>query len=144
MISKLLKVSILGMVCLWFTSCEKEKVVQVGELPTVATAYIETHFPGEQILQVKRELDNLRKSYDVILSNGFKLEFSKTGDVKGVEGTSALPNSVIPSKILTYVQTNYAGQAIFDWELDDNRQEVKLQNGLELVFDKQGNFIQLD
>jgi hypothetical protein len=144
MISKLLKVSFLGMVCLFLTSCEKEKVVGEGELPTAATRYIGDHFPGQQILQVKKELDHLRKSFEVILSEGFKLEFNKAGEIQGVEGTKALPNSVVPAKILEYVNANFPDEQIFDWELDDNRQEVKLGNGLELVFDKQGNFLRLD
>jgi hypothetical protein len=144
MMSKLLKISFLGLICFWLTSCEKDKVVGPGELPTAATKYISDHFPDHSILQVKKELDNLRKSFEVILSDGYKLEFNKSGEIRGAEGSKALPNSVIPVKILEYVQANFEGQGIRDWELDDNQQDVTLMNGIEIVFDKNGNFLRLD
>ena len=39
---------------------------------------------------------------------------------------------------------NYPDNFITDWELDDKKQKVKLDNGLELEFNKEGNFLKLD
>ncbi len=127
-----------------FASCKKEKVVSQNDLPTIANTYITTHFPDQTIRQVIKDMDNLKTTYDVILDNGAKLEFNKSGEIRKIEGNSKLPDSVIPSQILSYVQDNYATEFIKKWELEDNKQEVELSNGLDLEFDKNGNFLRID
>lgn len=134
----------LGLLIFFFTACDKESVVAENQLPTEAVMYIQTHFPEHKIVQIVKDRDGLSVSFDVILDGGYKLEFERKGAIKGVEGTAKLPDSVIPTPVLEYVNANYADQHIIDWELDDNGQEVKLINGLELKFDKQGNFLRLD
>jgi hypothetical protein len=127
------------------SSCEKESVVPEGDLPTVAQQYISTHFPNVQVLQVVKDIDGLSKSYEVYL-DGFQLEFSRSGDITNVKSNrqQAIPNSTVPVKILEYVNAQYSGSAIWEWEKDDSLQEVKLSNGLELVFSKSGDFIRID
>ncbi len=125
-------------------ACDKESIVNADGLPSSAQTYITQHFPALDVLQVVKERDDLRVSYDVYLSEGYKLEFNKKGEIQGVEGNNKLPDSVVPAKILAYVNANYPDQFIIDWELDDRGQEVKLNNRLELVFDKNGNFLRLD
>lgn len=127
-----------------FASCEKEKVVSENDIPANSKNYITTHFPDQKITQAIKEIDDLRTTYIVYLDNSVKLEFNKSGEVRKIEGNSELPDSVIPSQILTYVETNYPSEYIKKWELDDNRQEVKLSNGLDLEFDKNGNFLRID
>lgn len=127
-----------------FTACDKESVVSADGLPKDAQLFISQHFPDNEILQVVKERDDLKTSYDVYLSEGFNLDFDKKGKIRGVEGTSALPDSVVPDKILAYVQANYSDYFIRDWELDDRGQEITLSNGLDLKFDKGGNFLRMD
>src|SRR5690606_25102956 len=113
-------------------------------LPKDAQLFIAQHFPDQEIIQVVKERDDLKTGYDVYLSDGFNLDFDKKGNIIGVEGTSKLPDSVVPTKILAYVQANYPDSFIRDWELDDRGQEVTLSNGMDLKFDKEGNFIRID
>lgn len=127
-----------------FASCEKEKVVSENDIPANSKNYITTHFPDQKITQAIKEIDDLRTTYIVYLDNSVKLEFNKSGEIRKIEGNSELPDSVIPSQILTYVESNYPSEYIKKWELDDNRQEVKLSNGLDLEFDKNGNFLRID
>ncbi len=127
-----------------FASCEKEKVVSENDIPATSKSYITTHFPDQKIAQAIKEVDDLRTTYIVYLDNAVKLEFNKSGEVRKIEGNSELPDSVIPSPILTYVQDNYPAEYIKKWELDDNRQEVELSNGLDLEFDRNGNFLRID
>ena len=136
--------AILATVFVVFAACDKESIVSADGLPKDAQLYITQHFPEHEILQVVKERDDLKTSFDVYLSEGYKLEFNKSGKVLGVEGNNRLPDSVIPSKILAYVNDNYPEHFIIDWELDDRGQEVKLSNRLELKFDKNGNFLRID
>lgn len=134
----------LGLLILFFTACDKERVIAEDGLPKDVSTYVQTHFPEHEIIQIVKDRDGLSVSYDVILRGGYKLEFDRKGRIKGVEGTAKLPDSVIPEPIVAYVTANYPEHYIIDWELDDKGQEVKLVNGLELKFDKNGNFLKLD
>lgn len=134
----------LGLLILFFAACDKESLIAEDGLPKDASTYIQTHFPTHEIVQIVKDRDGLSLSYDVILSGGYKLDFDRKGKIEGVEGSAKLPDSVIPAPVLAYVNANYADHYIIDWELDDGGQEVKLVNGLELKFDKKGNFLRLD
>ncbi|MEC3878097.1 PepSY-like domain-containing protein [Parapedobacter sp. 10938] len=127
-----------------FTACDKESVIAADGLPKDAQLFISQHFPDHDIIQVVKERDDLKTSYDVYLSDGFNLDFDKKGNIISVEGASKLPDSVVPEKILAYVQANYPDYFIRDWELDDRGQEVTLSNGMDLKFDKDGNFLRID
>ncbi|HWK98347.1 MAG TPA: PepSY-like domain-containing protein [Parapedobacter sp.] len=134
----------LAVVLMVFAACDKESVVSTDGLPKDAQLFISQHFPNHEILQVVKERDDLKTTYDVYLSDGFNLDFDKNGKIIGLEGTSKLPDSVVPEKILAYVQANYPDYFIRDWELDDRGQEVTLSNGMDLKFDKNGNFLRID
>lgn len=133
-----------AIVLMTFTACDKERVVSADGLPKDAQLFIAQHFPDHEILQVVKERDDLKTTYDVYLSEGFNLDFDKNGKILGVEGTNKLPDTVVPEKILAYVQANYPDYFIRDWELDDRGQEVTLSNGMDLKFDKNGNFLRID
>lgn len=128
------------------TSCEKETVVPETDLPKAAQEYLSTHFNGLNVIQVIKDQEGLRKSYDVYLAEGFELEFKKSGDVVSIKNNrnQPLPDSVVPAKILEYVNSNFSTDYVVSWELDDNFQEVELNTGMELKFSKGGDFIRID
>ena len=128
---------------LLLVACDKEKVVQSDDLPANASGFITTHFPGKQILQVVKELDNLKTYYHVYLNNGTKLDFTRQGNIKKIEGTEAIPDTVIPMLILNYVHTHYPTAFIRGWKLEDATQDIKLSADIELEFDKNGNFLRI-
>jgi len=72
------------------------------------------------------------------------LEFNSDKEIVDIEAKSKLPDSVIPDLILQYVIKNYPDNYIIKWELEYKRQEVKLNNGLELVFNMDGSFLWID
>ncbi|HRO48228.1 MAG TPA: PepSY-like domain-containing protein [Niabella sp.] len=135
---------LLALPVLLLASCTKEKVVGSNDLPATSTNYIITHFPDQTIVHAVKEFDDLQITYTVYLKNGVKIEFNQNGEVKEIEGNSALPDSVIPSAILAYVNANYASEFIKEWKLERTKQEIKLSNGITLEFDKNGNFLRID
>lgn len=126
------------------SACDKESVVPEGKLPDDAQRFISLHFPDQSISQVVKDRDGLSVGYDVILENGIQLEFNRKGACSSIEGNIALPDSVIPEKILDYVNQTYSDHYIISWELDDREQEVEMDNGTELKFDKDSNFLRID
>ena len=125
-------------------SCAKDEVIPVSQLPVEIKTYISTHFPSNTIVQVVKDLDGLTKTYDVMLSDQISLEFNRKNQIIDIDGKTALPNSVIPEKIRQYVTANYPTNVITDWELDDRNQQIQLDNGLDLEFTMNGDFIRID
>lgn len=131
------------------TACEQEKSVAPESLPQTAQNFISTHFPQETVLQVVRDRDGLKTSYDVVLSNGFALDFTRSGECIQVDGKiKAIPDAVInPEKIRTFLQTNFSQQTVVSWEKDEDdrdRYSIELSNGIELKFDQNGDFRRVD
>ncbi|RYY53466.1 MAG: hypothetical protein EOO09_17915 [Chitinophagaceae bacterium] len=125
-------------------SCDKEKVVNNDDLPAAATSFITTHYPAQAIRQVVKERDDLKTEYKVYLDNNTKLDFNKDGDIKEIEGTERIPDAILSSLIVTYVNDNYAPAFIRGWDPGSTNQEVKLSSGIELLFDNNGNFLRID
>lgn len=136
--------ALFSILTLALAACDKTRVVGEDDLPKEAHLYVTKHFPEHEVLQVVKERDDLKTTYEVRLSEGYQLEFSKKGEIRGIEGNNRLPDSVLPPAILDYVQTNYPDTFILDWELDDRGQEIKLANRLELKFDRNGQFLMID
>lgn len=126
------------------SSCEKEDTIKESDLPAEIKTYINTHFAGHTIMKAETEGSGDRKTYEVRLSGNVKLDFNSSKNIKDIESDVKLPDSVIPAKILLYVQTNYTGLFITDWELDREGQKVELNNGVDLVFSADGDFIRID
>jgi hypothetical protein len=138
--------SILAILLFVATACDDEKVVDETKLPVNAQDFIEAHFPDARISQVVRDRDDLETSYEVILDNQVKLEFDKKGDCYSIESrrTEKLPDTVIPLKVLEYVQDHYPDAFITDWEKDKTDQEIRLSNNKELIFNLAGTFLRID
>ena len=60
-----------------------------------------------------------------------------------VESQGAISDAISQS-ISTYVSINYGGHTIEKIKVESNHIEVELSNGVDLVFDSNGNFLRLD
>lgn len=127
-----------------FSSCDKEVISPVSELPQEITNYITTHFPSNSVVQFLEDTDGFIKTYDIVLSDGISLEFNRKKEIINIDGLSSLPSSVIPAKISEYVSGQYPGNSITDWELDGKNQQIELDNGLDLEFNMNGDFLRID
>lgn len=124
-------------------SCDKEQTVLEDDLPADAIGFVEAHYEGKKILHVVKELDNLKTYFHVYLDNGTKLDFNRQGEIKKIEGTEEIPDTVMPQLILDYVDNNYPADFIRGWEIGNASQNVKLSAGFELEFDNNGNFLRV-
>lgn len=115
------------------------------ELPKKSKKFLKKHFADQEVATVDIEKEDDQIKYEVNLANGTSLEFNGKGNVQEIESESKLPDSVIPRKIRKYVTANYPEQVIVKWEIESpNQQEVELDNGIDLEFDKRGNFLQIE
>lgn len=125
-------------------SCDRQTIITSSDLPSEISNYITTHFPENSIVQAVIDRDGLKKTYDIWLSDNFNLEFNRKKQIIEIDGFSQLPNSVIPEKILQFIELNYPNNFIISWELDDKHQQIQLDNGLDLEFNMKGDFLRID
>lgn len=136
----------LFIVSMAFISCDDDddQVIQKTDLPQVSQQFLDTHFPGIDTRLVEKDND----SYDVHLSNGFKVEFNHSGEWDDVDGgQQAIPQSILdllPQSISSYVNEHYSGQSIIEVNKEAYGFEIELTNGLDLRFSANGEFTGID
>lgn len=126
------------------TACaDKNKPIQLNELPAKAQTVLTTHFSGQKVAHTIKE--NGFDGYDVVLQNGTKLEFDRKGNLTEVDcKQGTVPARLIPQPIKSYVQANYSGQNIKKMEIDKGKHEIELSNGLDITFNKRFKVIDID
>ena len=126
-------------------SADNDKIINKNQLPAPAQQFINEHFSGIDLSYAKEERDILKKSYEVRLANGARLEFSDKGVWEEVDCQfGEVPAAIIPDAIKKYVSDNFAGEKIISIERNRYNYEVKLSNRLELKFDKDFNIYDID
>ena len=126
-------------------SADNDKIINKNQLPAKAQQFINEHFDGVDLSYAKEERDILKKSYEVRLANGVKLEFSDKGVWEEVDCQfSEVPAEIIPMEIKKYIDENFAGEKVISIERNRLNYEVKLSNRLELKFDKEFNIYDID
>ncbi|WP_270437730.1 PepSY-like domain-containing protein [Bacteroides bouchesdurhonensis] len=124
---------------------DDDKPIQISQMPQQTQLFIKKYFADNKIALAKMESDLFNKSYDVIFTNGNKVEFDKKGNWKEVDCKySSVPAAVIPEAIQKYVKDNYPDTKILKLERDKKEYEVKLTNRTELKFDINFNLIDID
>lgn len=87
------------------SSCDDEKKIDFGELPSEARSFIENYFPSADILSIVQEKEDGRKEYQVKLSDGTDMEFDEDGEWTNIECYfSPLPTGILPANVITKVE----------------------------------------
>lgn len=87
------------------SSCDDEKKIDFGDLPSEARSFIENYFLSADILSIVQEKEDGRKEYQVKLSNGTDMEFDEDGEWTNIECYfSPLPTGILPANVITKVE----------------------------------------
>lgn len=120
------------------------QLIGLDQTPAQIQDYVRQHFPQQQIIKLEKEVDLSGVEYEVKLDNRVKLEFDGQFGIKEIESKMALPESVIPEAVRTYVGANYPNSLIVEWKKKRNGQKIELSNDIELYFDSNGQFLRAD
>lgn len=116
-----------------------------AKLPAAAQALIKQHFAGKQLLLVKQDTEWTRRYYDVMFSDGTKLEFDSKGQWVELDCKPAgVPEALIPQQILSFVKKTYPSVIVTQIERDRRGYDVDLSNGLDLEFNRNFQLINID
>ena len=125
-----MKKLVMMLVCMFavhtMVMADNDKPIEVSQLPAKAQTFIKTYFKDHKVAMAKLESGMFYKSYDVVFTNGEKVEFDKSEAIRN------------------YVKTNYPDARILQIEYDDNEYEIKLSNRWEITFDSKMRVIDID
>ena len=120
---------------------DHDKVITYDQLPQTAQVMLKQYFANKVPLVITMDWDD----YTIRYESGEKIEFDKEGNWKDIESYSSnVPSALIPEQIKKSVKTSFPGTSII--KIDRNRRgyEVKLNNGLEIEFNREFQVIDID
>ena len=120
---------------------DHDQIITFNQLPAQAQTLLKEHFANKVPLIVTMDWDD----YTIVYDSGEKVEFDKQGNWKEFDcKTSQVPVALIPEQIKAHIRATFPGTTIID--LDRNRRgyEVKLNNGLEIEYNRQFQVIDID
>lgn len=125
---------------------DNDKPISESQLPAAARQFIKTHFPKHKIAMAKQETGLFNKDYDVIFTNGDKVDFDSKGNWKDVDcrRNSAVPAAIIPEMIKSYLKANYPDISVKGIEKEGANTDVKLSNGWEITFNSKYQVVDID
>lgn len=123
---------------------DNDRPVNVNQLPKAAQVFVKKHFAGKQVALAKEDKGFINSSYDVIFTDGSKVEFDGKGNWKEVK-CSKVPVAIVPAQIAAKARELYKDAVIVKIEKKDNGgYEVKLSNRQELEFNRQLQLTDID
>ncbi len=120
------------------------KPIDANRLPEASRSFLNTYFPGVQILYATQEDEFIYPDYDVVLANGVNLEFYNNGALEKIECKDGISADFIPVAIVEFVKVRYPDAYFVEYKVDRKHYEVKLSNRLELKFNKHFNLLEID
>jgi len=115
-------------------------------LPKAAQTVIANNFKSKvSVVKIDKDFGRVSE-YEVILSDGTEISFDRDGNWKNVEvgDNATIPSAFIPSLIAEYVKANMLGKKIVGIEKKRSGYDVELSNGVDIKFDKNGQFVRYD
>jgi hypothetical protein len=121
------------------------KPINVSQLPQKAQTFLSTYFSEAKVSLARREFDIVELNYDVIFTDGSKVEFDRKGNWTEVDCRhEAVPAALVPKQIASHVAAKHHNQKIVELKRERHEWEVKLSNGLDLTFDKKYRLTDVD
>lgn len=124
----------------------QDRAISANQLPKTAKNFLAVNFKGVAAGSVieDREIYGVDE-YKVRLANGIKVEFDSKGNWKEVDGEhQKVPYGFIPANIRNYVAKSFPNTQITKIERKSWSYKAELSNGIDLEFDKNGNFKRID
>lgn len=119
--------------------------IKPEQLPEKARNIIAKAFPEGKIKKANIEKRASLMQYEVKISGGVKLQFSKDGSLTECECTKGpVPDMLIPSKIRSFIAKEFPKNSVVRIEHDSKIYELDLDDGTELSFNSAYRLIDID
>lgn len=120
--------------------------ISYAQLPEKSQKIIEKCFPERSVKSTTVEKRASLVQYEVKLSGGYKVQFSKTGMLTEVECSKSnpVPAKVLPLRINAFMASNYSGNNVMKYEHDGKLYVLILDNLHELTFNSSGRLVDIE
>ena len=120
---------------------DHDRVIIFKQLPAPAQTFHKQHFDKKVPLVVTADWDD----YTIIYESGEKVEFNQQGEWKEIEcRTSQVPTELIPQQIKSHLKSTFPGTIVIQIDRSRLGYEVKLNNGLEIEYDRSFRVVDID
>ena len=96
------KILALALALIAFAAVSKadDRPVTADRLPAAAKTFIKSYYPDEKISFVTKDDDLIRPDFNVVLSNGVRIDFDNSGSLDKIEvGKTMMPSGIVPVQI---------------------------------------------
>ena len=137
--------AVVFMVMQSLTTLADDRIIPVEQLPVAAKSFIEKNFSNTDIAYATKDVDFVGATFEATLNDGTEIDFDNTGNWIKVDCEyNAVPAAIVPAVIAQHVKTNFSRAIITKIEKNRRGYEVELSNGLDLRFNKKGQFTGID
>ena len=142
------RVFIVLMTAFVFFSCESSnsRVLDFHQLPAKAQSFIKTHFADKEITLVFSDDEFIDRDYEVSFADGTKVDFNRSGEWTNIDmgKNQRVPASAMPAAINSFVTGRHPNNYVVDIDKDFLEYKVELNNGIEIYFERDGDFKRYD
>lgn len=126
-------------------NADNERPLRMEQLPKKIQDFVTLYFPNAKLALAKVEEEHFNCEYDLIFTDGNKIEFYCNGDWKEIKcKRNFVPLEVLPEKIVAFLSNNYPDVQVLQAERTKKHYKLKLSNRWKLKFDKNGCLIDAD
>lgn len=124
---------------------DDDKPISIEKMPVAAQEFMTKYFSGKNVAVAKQEGIFMGRNYDVIFTDGDKVEFDRNGRWTNVDCKyGAVPKGIVPEKIDAYVEKHFPGADVRKIEKEDRRYELELSNDVDLKFNFSFELVDVD
>ena len=107
---------------------DNDKPIQISQMPKKAQSFVQKYFADQSVAVAKMETDFLDKTFDVIFTNGDKVEFDKKGNWTKIDCEhTQVPAEVIPVAIQQYAHQQDCQQ---EREQEEHQHSHRIQDSV--------------
>ncbi|MCL7987851.1 PepSY-like domain-containing protein [Sphingobacterium sp. lm-10] len=127
--------------------CGQSKSISVRDLPQKAKHFLQVYYSRTGVASISSDVESWFRSdaYHVLLQDGKRIEFDEQGNWREVDGhRKPLPIALVPEQVLTYLARSFPKTDVVRMRRKAEKYLVAISNGLELEFNKKGEFIKIN
>lgn len=131
-----------------FSARADDEKVAPEQVPQGLRTFVAQHFGSDvKIVEAERDRKFNGFEYEVKLSNGAEIDYGVSGEWLEVDCGDvviSVPETIINAAILQHVKGTYPGMSIEKITREYPGYEIKLSNGVELIYDSNYKFVRID
>ena len=113
-------------------------------LPEMVKSAVLKNYSDSLVQYITWEKTIGKDEYEFLLADGTKMEYYENGQLHKIKSAAGVPDVLVPEPVLKYVRGTFPHATITEFESESLSQKVELNNDMELVFNRRGDFLRID